>query len=44
MTYKTIEQVEEYINDYLLKSATFDLDIGHKISTQEKEKKRNILL
>ena len=39
MTYKTIEQVEEYINDYLLKSATFDLDIGHKISTQEKEKK-----
>ena len=39
MTFKTIEQVEEYLNDYLLKSATFDLDIGHKISTQEKEKK-----
>ena len=39
MTYKTEEQVKEYIDDYLLNSATFDLDIGHKISTQEKEKK-----
>ena len=25
MTFKTIKQVEEYINDLLLKSATFDL-------------------
>ena len=39
MTYKTIKQVEEYINDLLLKSATFDLAIGHKISTKEEEKK-----
>ena len=38
MTYKTINQVEEYINDLLLKSATFDLAIGHKISTKEEEK------
>jgi len=38
MTYTTIEQVEEYIEDFLLKSATFDLAIGHKISTKEKQK------
>ena len=38
MTYKTKEQVEEYINDLLLKSATFDLAIGHKISTKQEEK------
>ena len=37
-TYKTIEQVEEYINDFLLKSATFDLEIGHKITTNEEIK------
>ena len=29
MTYKTIEQVEEYINDILLKSANFDLKESH---------------
>ena len=34
-----IEQVEEYINDFLLKSATFDLATGHIISTREEEKK-----
>ena len=39
MTYATIEQVEEYIEDFLLKSATFDLAVGHKISTKEEEKK-----
>ena len=39
MTYTTIEQVEEYIKDFLLKSATFDLAPGHKISTKEEEKK-----
>jgi HSP20 family molecular chaperone IbpA len=38
MTYTTIEQVEEYIEDFLLKSATFDLAVGHKISTKEEEK------
>ena len=38
MTYTTIEQVQEYIEDFLLKSATFDLAIGHKISTKEEQK------
>jgi len=38
MTYTTIEQVEEYIEDFLLKSATFDLTIGHKIATKEEQK------
>ena len=39
MTYETIQQVEEYINDCLLKSATFELEIGHNISTKENKKK-----
>ena len=39
MTYETTAQVEEYINDFLLKSATFDLKIGHNISTKESKKK-----
>ena len=34
VTYTSIEQVKEYINNYLLKSATFDLEEGHKISTK----------
>jgi hypothetical protein len=38
MTYKTVDQVEEYINDFLLKSATFDLEKGHNISTTIEEK------
>jgi HSP20 family molecular chaperone IbpA len=38
MTYTTKAQVEEYIEDFLLKSATFDLAIGHKISTKEEQK------
>jgi hypothetical protein len=44
MTYTTIEQVEEYIEDFLLKSATFDLHAGHKISTKEEEKKVYIIM
>ena len=38
MTYETIAQVEEYIDDCLLKSATFDLKKGHNISTKEDQK------
>ena len=36
-TYTSINQVEDYIKDYLLNSSTFDLEEGHKISTTEKE-------
>ena len=36
ITYTYIAQVEDYIKDYLLNSATFDLEEGHKISTIEK--------
>ena len=36
-TYTFIKQVEDYLNKYLLNSATFDLEEGHKISTTEKE-------
>ena len=39
MTYEIIGQVEEYINDFLLKSATFDLKVGHNISTKGEKKK-----
>lgn len=42
MTYETIAQVEEYINDSLLKSATFDLKKGHKISTKEGEQNNGV--
>ena len=35
MTYEIKEQVEEYIKDFLLKSSTFDLEIGHKTSTKK---------
>ena len=35
MSYKTRAQVEEYIEDFLLKSATFTLEKGHNISTQK---------
>ena len=34
MTYTSIEQVEQYINNYLLKSATFDLEKRTEISTK----------
>ena len=37
-TFFSIKQVEEHINEYLLKSATFDLEKGHKISTNIKIK------
>ena len=33
ITYTTKEQIEEYINKYLLKSATFNLEEGHYINT-----------
>ena len=32
-TFFSIKQVYEHINEYLLKSVTFDLEKGHKIST-----------
>ena len=34
ITYTSVQQVQEYINDFLLKSATFTLEGGHKISTK----------
>ena len=37
-TFVEIKQVEDYINNYLLKSATFDLEEGHKISTKIERK------
>ena len=37
-TYTHVQQVEEYINDYLLKSATFDLEKQDNISTKIKNK------
>ena len=37
MTYTTVEQVEDYIKDFLLKSVTFKLEEGHKISTKKEE-------
>ena len=38
ITYTSIEQVKQYINNFLLKSATFNLEKGHKISTKTEEK------
>ena len=37
-TYTFIKQVENYLNNYLLNSVTFNLEEGHKISTIEKGK------
>ena len=37
ITYTTKEQIKDYIDTYLLKSATFNLEKGHKISTSTKE-------
>ena len=34
ITYTSISQVNEYINEILLKSVTFDLEEGHNISTR----------
>ena len=39
MNYTTEKQVEEYIQEFLLKSATFELEEGHKISTSKEKKK-----
>ena len=38
ITYTSVQQVQEYINDFLLKSATFTLEEGHKISTKTENK------
>ena len=38
ITYTTVQQVNEYINDFLLNSATFTLKEGHKISTKTESK------
>ena len=37
MTYEEIKQVEDYVEKFLLKSATFKLVKGHKISTEYKD-------
>ena len=37
ITYTSIKQVKEYIGDYLLKSASFHLEKGHKISTSKEQ-------
>ena len=34
ITYTSISQVKEYINEFLLKSVTFDLELVHNISTR----------
>ena len=39
ITYTSVEQVEDYINNFLLKSLTFNLELGHKISTKTETKK-----
>jgi len=38
ITYTTQEQVEEYVENFLLKSVTFNLEEGHKISTKTSTK------
>ena len=38
ITYTTIQQVQDYISNFLLKSATFNLEEGHKISTKTQTK------
>ena len=38
ITYTSIQQVKEYINEFLLNSATFTLEEGHKISTKTESK------
>jgi len=38
ITYTSIEQVKDYITRFLLKSATFNLEEGHKISTKTQSK------
>ena len=38
-TFTSVEQIKDYINNTLLKSATFNLEEGHKISTKIETKK-----
>ena len=38
MTFTSIKQVEEYIDTILLKSETFNLELGHKIDTSFEDK------
>ena len=38
MTYTSVKQVEEYIDAILLKSETFNLELGHKIDTSIEDK------
>ena len=38
ITYTAIQQVNDYIDDFLLKSATFNLEEGHKVSTKIESK------
>ena len=42
-TFVTIKQVEDYIENCLLRSATFELKRGHKISTDLKDRKGDYL-
>ena len=37
ITYTTKDQINDYVNTYLLKSATFNLEEGHKINCSTKE-------
>ena len=34
ITHTTINQIKDYVNNFILKSATFDLEEGHKITTK----------
>jgi len=38
ITYTSVQQVQDYINEFLLKSATFTLEEGHKVSTKKEAK------
>ena len=39
MTLTKMEQIKEYIDNVLLKSVTFKLDVGHKIAVSTEQKK-----
>ena len=38
ITYTSVAQVQEYINEFLMKSCTFSLEEGHKITTKTEQK------
>ena len=38
ITFTEVQQVEDYINEFLMNSATFSLEEGHKISTKTESK------